>query len=222
MGIPELPRFPAEPGRDRLGFRAAVLSSFHFLITDFDFAMTQEESTLVRFESEGVVVNVFHGRSSYELGVEFGLRVEKSKREFRYSLRTVIALLDTTNTSGYKDLQTSSAEKLPALVIKLADWTRKFAPDLLRGEPKVWERLRYQGWLEGRRTTELYNASSFRIRAKKAWDEGDYGQVVNAYIGVKALETAGDLTPSEVMRLRQARWKFDDARAKEKEKRENS
>jgi len=213
----EIPRFPAEPDRCRLGFSAAVLSSFHFMISDFGFAITQEEPTLVRFESERVVVNVFYGRSSYELGVEFGLRPKKDNKEFRYSLRSVIALLDTANASGYRDLQTSSAEQLLAFVARLADWTQKFASDILRGDSRAFESLRYNGWLEGRKNTDSSNASTLRKRAKKAWNEGNYEQVVEAYIGVKALETAGDLTAEEVERLCHARWKVDDARTKEKE-----
>jgi hypothetical protein len=209
----EIPPFPAEPSRYRLGFADAVRSNFQFLLTEFGFSITEEDATLVRFESDRTVVNVFHGRSSYELGVEFGLRVPKEQREFRYSLRTVLSLLDTASTSGYKDLQTSSAELLPGFVASLAELTRQFAPDMLRGDPEVFERLRYHSWLEGRKTTDYYSACSLREIAEKAWKDGDFARVVEAYTKVKALETA-ELTPSEVLRLRKARWELDDTRAK--------
>jgi hypothetical protein len=208
----ELQPFPAEPNRYRLGFARAVHSSFQFLLSEFGFAIVDEDATLVRFQSDGIVINVFHGRSSYELGVEFGLRVEQGKREFRYSLRTILAVVDAAGTSGYKDLQTSSAELLPGYVANLAQVTRQFAPEVLRGDPEIFKRLMYQSWLEGRRTTDHYNAGSLRHRAKKAWEENDFARVVDIYTEIKALETA-ELTPSEVLRLRTARWKVDLARA---------
>ena len=62
-----------EPGPERaqFGFKDAVLSSFKFL-GDFGLRRVEEKLTLVRYESSEVLLNVYHGRASYELGVEIG------------------------------------------------------------------------------------------------------------------------------------------------------
>jgi hypothetical protein len=210
-----IPRFPGESDRGKFKFADIVRSSFDFLITDFGFSIIEENVTLVRFESDRMAVNVFHGRSSYELGVEIGPLVPKGKREFRYSLSTVLAALDTEGTADYEYLQTSSPEVLPGLVAKLANMTLEFAPDLLRGNSETCKRVLYQAWLEGRRTTDASNAKSLRQVADKAWKNNDFAVVVDSYTKIKALETA-ELTSSELVRLRHARWELDNAKAKDK------
>jgi hypothetical protein len=59
------------PGRAELGFREAVLSNFRFLI-DLGLHPVEEQVTLVRYESQAVFINIYHGRSSYALAVEIG------------------------------------------------------------------------------------------------------------------------------------------------------
>src|SRR5215471_1441934 len=60
-----------EPGPERgqLGFQEAVRFSF---LNSYGFKTVQEQTTFVRFESATVFVNVYHGRASFELGVEIG------------------------------------------------------------------------------------------------------------------------------------------------------
>lgn len=71
----EMPTTEPGSGRSELGFVQAVRSSFAFL-EKVGLQVVREESTLVRFESCNRFVNVFHGRGSYELGVDFGRWVE--------------------------------------------------------------------------------------------------------------------------------------------------
>src|SRR5687767_11892121 len=62
-----------EPGMDRwrLGFKEAVLANFGFL-QQIGFKPVTEDVTFVRYESKTVFVNVYHGRASFEIGVEVG------------------------------------------------------------------------------------------------------------------------------------------------------
>ena len=57
------------PNRDVLGFSRTVFQYFNFLCSDYGFQVTDQSATLVRFESNDVFINVYHGRASYELGV---------------------------------------------------------------------------------------------------------------------------------------------------------
>ena len=65
--------FRTEPGKDReqLGFKDAVLSNFEFLHT-YGLKPVKQEVTFVRYESDAVFTNVYHGGASFEIGVEIG------------------------------------------------------------------------------------------------------------------------------------------------------
>lgn len=68
-----------EPGTDRskLGFKEAVSANFKFL-RKFGFHRARAEATFIRYETvrfltkKKLFVNVYHGRGSYEMGVQIG------------------------------------------------------------------------------------------------------------------------------------------------------
>jgi len=62
-----------EVNRRQLGFEEPVLSNFDFL-RSHGLKLVESAPTLVRFESREVFVNLYHGRASYEIGVEIGLK----------------------------------------------------------------------------------------------------------------------------------------------------
>jgi hypothetical protein len=68
------------PERERLAFKDAVMSGFRFF-DDLGFRPAKQEMTFVRYESADVFVNVYHGRASFELGVEIGKLKTESKAE---------------------------------------------------------------------------------------------------------------------------------------------
>ena len=76
-------------GTGRLGFTGIVLEAFTFL-ERFGFVPVVRESTLVRFESQSVFVNVYHGRSSYHVGLELGRR-DRDELFSAYELLTAVA-----------------------------------------------------------------------------------------------------------------------------------
>src|SRR5690348_10203982 len=66
------------PEREQLGFRDAVLSSFKFL-AEFRLRPVEKKMTFVRYQSRHVFVNVYHGRASYELGIQIGRLADPKK-----------------------------------------------------------------------------------------------------------------------------------------------
>jgi hypothetical protein len=68
-----------EPGKDRwkLGFKEAVLKNFAFLVSN-GFKAVRQDVTFVRYESQVAFVNIYHGRGSFEVGVEIG-RLDRRK-----------------------------------------------------------------------------------------------------------------------------------------------
>jgi len=202
-----MPHFPAQLGRDRLGFVDAVRRSFGFLTSEFGFTIVTQTPTMVRFEGDRAVVQVFHGRSSYTLGVEIGLKTPPQGREVRYSLRELVTLDKNIADVNYGEYQISSAAKLPAFVEQLAELTRLVAVKALEGDREIFESLAEQQHREGRVLTDASTAMSLRERAGNAWQSRDFASVVEVYTALASLETV-EMKQSETARLEYASRKL--------------
>lgn len=89
------------PERGRLGFASVVSEEFSFLL-ELGFRLVEASDTLARYESDGRLVRVFHGRGSYELGVEVGrwIEVDGVSREQAFPLRDIVALRGDRSAAG--------------------------------------------------------------------------------------------------------------------------
>lgn len=183
------------PEREQLGFRDAVVSSFKFL-SAFGFHLVREESTFARYESQTVFVNVYHGRASYELGVEIGRLAEA---EEKLTIYDVVAWANAEKVEGFGQhtmFQVSSREGVREFVPKLAELVKKYAGLLLRNEPNAYESVKEIRSLwasEGMKQMRLRNV---RKEAEVAWHQKDYAQVVELFSSIR-----DDLSESEAMKL---------------------
>jgi len=123
-------------GHDRsdLGFEGAVGDAFSFLVSDFGFHVVRSDATSVRYESDKVYLNVYHGRRSYEIDVEVGRLPDL--RGVHYRLREVLgALLGEPARQNAYYYQSSSPEGVRhciAIVVGLV--RRHYARVLLGGK----------------------------------------------------------------------------------------
>lgn len=193
-------RFEPGPERAKLGFRGAVLSAFGFLENDYGFRCVKTEVTLVRYESDRVFVNVYHGRGSYFMDVEIGPLSGNPEMEERFSLRHVLKLAAALETTGYTEYQVSHAEHVKEFVDKLAELTKIYAGDVLRGQPKVFEQLRALQTSESDALTKSWHFNDIRRQAEIAWRSKDYATLVKLFESIRA-----DLSPSEVAKLEYAK-----------------
>lgn len=197
--------FEPAPNRGELGFKEVVLKNFRFLHR-YRFRCVRADSTLVRYETlwplsrKRLFVNVYHGRGSYEMGVEIG----PSEQE-----RETVRLPEMVRWAGASEVdelgqhimfQTSSREGVQKLVPKMADIVRRYGAPFLRGERRA-----YSGILEKRRRSSLRSEREMALRrardnADVAWHAKDFEQVVRLYQPFQE-----DLMESERMRLNYAR-----------------
>jgi hypothetical protein len=134
--------------RTELGFAKAVLQAFAFL-TEYGYIVVRVEPTFVRYECGTRFVNVFHGRRSYALGVEFG-DVEVDSRA--YSLKEIRSALE--GRGGRPSLFATSAAVVETCVQELARQTRALA-SVLDGDIPRAEIAEYS-----RRLTDYYSGKS--------------------------------------------------------------
>src|SRR5438477_12018888 len=119
------------PERAKLGFKDAVLSSFKFL-SGFGFRPIEEKMTLVRYKSPEVFVNFYHGRASFELGVEVGRLIEPNEKVTLYDM---VAWAGAEKTEGFGQhvmFQVSSREGVKEFVHKAARLLEKYGISFLK------------------------------------------------------------------------------------------
>jgi hypothetical protein len=194
-------------GREGLGFAAAAKKSFSFLVDDLSFRLAAEGPTFVRFESDQSFVNVFHGRASYELGVEIGreVAINGDVVDQKFPLGDVIGAQVDPNEIGFRAFTSTSKEKVAEFLDVLATWTRDFAGPALEGRSEFFQRLSDQTKVYSLRLQENQRASELRARANEAWRKKDFAAVINSYEEIDREFETVELKKSEIRRLEYAK-----------------
>src|SRR5215469_12126204 len=169
---------PMEPGVERrqLRFKEAVLANFHFL-ESYGFTLVNAEVTLVRFESSSVFVNIYHGRASFEIGVEIGLLTDPHNF---VSVPLVIAWAGAEQAEGFGHhvmFQVSNRKDVQDFVPKVARLVERYATPFLTGDMKAYQSAHE---IQSKRSAEYIkqiNFSPIREKAEMAWHRRDYSQV---------------------------------------------
>jgi hypothetical protein len=194
--------------REQFNFPETVLMFFRFLIEDFGFAVIKQDSTLVRFESGDVFVNIYHGRASYEVGIEIGeLRSNTGLPEFGYTLGEIISASDPEAGAAYRADHITEPELIEKYVSKISELVKNFAPLALVGNKDFFKRV---SDLQARKSNKyLKNLELNRVRSEVeiAWRNKNYKQVVELFEPV-----AGDLTTSEIKKFDYAKRKLADTK----------
>lgn len=195
-----LPPAPVGPNRWRLGFPETVAESFRFL-EDLGFQIKSRLPTFVRYESTNVFVNVYHGRSSCEIGVEVG----RLDRERRYLLPTIVRWAGKIayGREGFGKhvmFQVSSREGVQRFVPKVASLVQHYGTEFLSGDPAFYDAV--QRWAAGRDAAFLAceRDQGRRDRAERARTLQDFEAMAREYG-----EIEGELSPLERKRLEYAR-----------------
>ena len=186
--------------RDQLGFVSEVMSAFKFLLTEYGFICVRVEPSFVRYESSSIFVNIYHGRTSSELGVEIGkLENIPGLQENWYTIGEVMDLVGIREKLKFTFFQASTQERVKTLVPKLAEYVREYAKPIFEGNTQIFEKLEE---LRSKKSDEYIKEMRLRrIReeAEKSWHKKDYAKLVELYNSMK-----DDLTLVEVKKLEYA------------------
>lgn len=192
------------PERVKLGFAETVLNAFDFLVKDFGFRCVNSEMTFVRYESPDVFVNVYHGRASYEIGVEIGLiKNPWGQNEPPFTIRDIVEFNKAEAETGYTRVVTFSAndpELVRKFVNRLAGFVKRYAAPELGGDIIAFEQLRAFGMNEAAKYQKEQKISYAKREANSAWQQKNYALVIKLYEEIR-----DSLSPAEAKKLEYAR-----------------
>lgn len=188
--------------RHALGFESSAIKAFSFLNSEYGFRIAEQSSTFLGFESDRVFVNVYHGRSSYEVGVEIGKIADDPGGRFR--LPSVIAALSGQHECINAVLQASKPETVRDSLRKLATLIAVYCGDLLHADDKAFEKVRVFAKRMNDEITEHYAHAALRRQAEGFWQEKKYAHVLRLYE-----QFDESLTPMERRRMEFARKRVE-------------
>ena len=186
-------------GRVALGFARVVQEAFRFL-SGYGFRLQSSEVTILRYASERVFVNVYHGRSSYELGVEIGLVSPRPDEATGYSLSELVRLKSPEEAEQFRNFMATTPNEVKVGVKKLAEQLMAYGDKALRGDGLVFETLAQQrrAWSSTFAAEVTYRQVS--PKAAEAFRRQDYRKAAELYESIE-----GKLTPAELKKLEYAR-----------------
>jgi len=192
--------FEPEKDRWRLGFKEAVLKDFCFL-RGCGFVPVAEEVTFIRFESDNVFVNLYHGRGSYEIGIDLG----RKDRPEKYGLGYVVwkvggeEVYKAEGFGGATLFQVSTPDGVNRIVPKVAALLEKYGRPFLLGTTTYYEELARQNELASIANEREQMVRQIRKEAEAAWGAKDYGRIGELYRPIE-----DELTEIEKKRLAHA------------------
>ncbi|MBI2837241.1 MAG: hypothetical protein HYX75_02940 [Acidobacteria bacterium] len=189
--------------RRNLGFAQKVRTLFDPLAAKHDFRCVSENVTLVRYESKLLYLNVYHGRSSYELGIEIDRVGGESESEHGFTLSELLQAQDPAKGAQFRYYTARTREAVDRGVELLFELFKECAGEALGGSGAYFTRLREQRerWKQDYAQNVL--ASQVRPQAKEAFRRGDFGESVRLYESIRE-----SLTSTERKKLEFARRKL--------------
>jgi hypothetical protein len=194
-----------EPSGSRasLGFAEAVTYAFKFLVEDFAFRCVRKDVTIVKFESDFVFVNVYHGRISFELNVEIGERtVGGVLPENPFTIEDILHLVNPKEATNYRPYQVHTFDSVRKFVSELSRLTKEYAIPALKGDRHFFERLNDSRTQRSNAYMKELRLNRTRTEVETAWHQKNYPRVVELYDSMM-----DDLTPAETKRLAYAKKK---------------
>jgi hypothetical protein len=172
-----------------------VVSNFGFLL-DSGLRLADQQVTFVRYQSDVAFINVYHGRSSYELGVEIG-RIDRPGEQL--SVNDIVAWAGAEkaeNVDQHTTFQVAHRDGIQRLVARLADLVRKYALPLLDCEQDAYASATNLQSQRGKALENEIRLRGIRREAEVAWSARDYILIVEVYSSMRE-----DLTEVEARRL---------------------
>jgi hypothetical protein len=186
--------------RSYLCFAEAVHKYFDSLLKDHSFQRVSFDQTFVRYESDEIFINVYHGRSSYEIAMEMGRLNHPDEHETSYTIGSFMRLIDPKQAENYRSFAATNPNSVEKGVSQLSELFKKYALSPLLSDKAIFTKLRKQREVLKDAFVRKVLVSQVRPEATEAFQRKDYQEAARLYESIKE-----DLTPTEVKKLQYAK-----------------
>ena len=175
--------------RADLNFREEARKAFVFLCK-LGFSEIEALPTLLRYRKNGVEVDVYHGRNSFEIGAAitaFGTR---------YTISEIIRNVEPEFAKSYHYAIAITPEGVAESLKELSALMKRYAKLALDGDPEFFSVLekKRRSWSENYALDVL--AGQLRPKASEAFRNKEYAKAVELYSRIK-----DRLSPAELKKL---------------------
>ena len=167
--------------RKFLRFSEAVREYFSFLETQWEFTCVREEDTFVRYERGDLYVNVYHGRVSFEIGVEVG----RESLEHGFPLAALVSLSDKGLARKYWPGGARTVTAVRKVVQAASEGLSRYGVAALAGDQATFSSLEQ---LRAERIAAMVRDSiavQVRPKAEAAFRRRDYKEAATLYFSIE-------------------------------------
>jgi len=175
--------------RTYLDFTEKARQAFAFL-GELGFSEIEALPTLVRYRKDDVVIDVYHGRQSYEIGLgitAFGTR---------YAISEIIRHIDPETAKSYRYAATTTPEGVVAGLKELSLLLKRYGRSALGGDPQLFSSLESERKLWSEEYALDVLTEQLRPQADEAFRQKDYPKAAELYSRIRER-----LRPAELKKL---------------------
>jgi hypothetical protein len=172
----------------QLRFVEEVNIQFGFL-RDMGFTRVHCEDTIVQFQSSMVGVTIYHGRQSYEIGLEITFPSSKD----RFPISAILLLIDPIQADEYRNPAGTTVESVAVGVRGLAELFRKCIDSGVLCDDRVLSRLETLCSERIRKFSLDVELRQAHRKCESAWAEKDLAKVVQILSPLREHLATGDL-----------------------------
>lgn len=189
-----------DTNRFNLHFAENVEVQFAFLL-QHDFVVVRRETTIVRFESPMCGISFYHGRQSFEIGLEIESRPFPGEI---FTLSDFIKLVDREQGDNYRNFASRTPDGVANGVQQLAKHFLNWIGPVIFNDEQVFVRLKLQRIALTNEYVLATNLLQARKRAEIAWRSKDYLGFINAFEPVRSLLTSTEVKKVEYAEKQQS------------------
>jgi hypothetical protein len=183
--------------RRAMRFAETVEEAFSFLELH-GFKRIKSEPTFVRFATQRIRLDVYHGRQSFEVGLEIA-SLEAGSDDKSYSMSEIIRLVEPSKADEYRNYAAQSAAEVGEGVRRLAARVRRYVDAGVLDNPRFFRLLQENREKWAQNYAREVNLTQVRRQLEIAWHAKDYPKVVTLLHPLRAT-----LTPTELQKLEYA------------------
>jgi hypothetical protein len=166
--------------RQRLNFAHHVERKFRFL-TESGFVPFEMLPTIVTYKKGDVSVKVFHGRRSFEMGIEVCFGADS------YSLSEIIRSVDIEEWDRFRNPTARTNAEVASGLDRLIDVFNRYGLPALRGGAIYFADLKEKRKAGLKAYALEVRADQIRLKASAAFREGRYADAVALYENIASV-----------------------------------